>query len=178
MPKDPNCDQSVVSADVPPESEGDVFPSDAMKTADQDQNSEQGPFGENHGESDQDIKTEEAQQTSEGSEMPKNPNCDQSVVSADVLPEPANVSRSNEGFNQNLLDVSPGTSSQTGDVRVDMEDEVQNSGVETENLDQAEPAEKSVAVEIPENRDGAGISSQKSSDEETPDRHTTDEDQS
>ncbi|MEQ2297018.1 hypothetical protein AMECASPLE_030450 [Ameca splendens] len=118
--------------------------------------------------------------------MPKDPNCDQPAVSADVLPEPveeicfsySNISRSNEGSNQNLLDVSPGTSSQTGDVRVDMEDEVQNSGVETENLDQAEPAKESVAVEIPENRDGAEISSQKSSDEETPDRHTKDEDQS
>ncbi|KAK5618084.1 hypothetical protein CRENBAI_022762 [Crenichthys baileyi] len=184
MPKDPNSDQPADSVDVLPEPEGDVFPSDAMKTADQDQNSEQGPFSENHGEPAQDFKTEEAQQTSEGSEisleMPKDPNCDQSVVSADVHREPANVLRSNEGSNQNLSDVTPETSSQTGDVRVDMEDEVQNSGVETEreNLDQAEPAEESVAVEIPENRDGAEISSRKSSGEETPDRHTTDEDQS
>ncbi|MED6272398.1 hypothetical protein CHARACLAT_029839 [Characodon lateralis] len=81
------------------------------------------------------------------SEMPKDPNSDQSVVSANVHREP---------------------------------DEVQNSGMETEreNLDQAEPAKESVAVEIPENRDVAEISSQKSSDEETPDRHTKDEDQS
>ncbi|XP_047211479.1 uncharacterized protein LOC124861644 isoform X2 [Girardinichthys multiradiatus] len=130
--------------------ECDVFPSEAMKTADQDQNSEQGPFGENQGESDQDIKTEEAQKTSEGSEISseKNPNCDQPAVSADVHREPANVSWSNEGSNQNLPNVSPGTSSQN--------DEVQNSGVKTENLDQAEPAKESVAVEIPENRDVAG----------------------
>ncbi|XP_047211755.1 uncharacterized protein LOC124861845 isoform X6 [Girardinichthys multiradiatus] len=100
----------------------------------------------------------------------KNPNCDQPAVSADVHREPANVSWSNEGSNQNLPNVNPGTSSQN--------DEVQNSGVKTENLDQAEPAKESVAVEIPENRDVAEISSQKSSDEETPDRHTKDEDQS
>ncbi|XP_047211487.1 uncharacterized protein LOC124861644 isoform X7 [Girardinichthys multiradiatus] len=78
----------------------------------------------------------------------KNPNCDQPAVSADVHREPANVSWSNEGSNQNLPNVSPGTSSQN--------DEVQNSGVKTENLDQAEPAKESVAVEIPENRDVAG----------------------